>query len=65
MIKVNYVYVIVATILLAIDFSLSKKYQAAEGVSLPAGLRFNALSGLFTALMFFGFSGVEFSPFPH
>ena len=63
MIKVNYVYVITATVLLALDFALSKKYQAAEGVSLSAGLRFNALNGLFTALMFFGFSGVEFSLF--
>jgi len=60
---VNYLYVVVATILLAFDFSLSKKYQAAEGVTLTAGLRFNAINGLFTALMFFGFSGVEFSLF--
>lgn len=65
MIKVNYVYVIAATVLLAFEFALSKKYQAAEGVSLPAGLKFNLLNGLFTAVIFFSFSGwrIEFSAF--
>lgn len=48
-----YVYVIFATVLLAFEFSFSKKYQALEGVSLRAGLRFNALSGLFSALIMF------------
>ncbi len=47
----NYVYVLIATILLAVEFAFSKKYQAAEGVSFRAGLRFNALSGLISAVI--------------
>lgn len=54
-----YSMVIIATLLLAFDFSLLKKYQALEGTSVIAGLRFNALNGLFTAVIFFGFSGFQ------
>lgn len=61
----NYLLVLGATVLLAFEFALSKSYQAREGVSLAAGLGFNALNGLFTAIIFFGLSGfrVTFSPF--
>lgn len=61
----NYVFVVVATILLAFDFAIQKKYQSLEGADLVAGLKFNAFNGLFTALIFFALSGfeVEFSPF--
>lgn len=61
----NYILVIIATVLLAFDFALQKKYQAGEGADISAGLKFNALNGLFTALIFFGLSGfqAEFSPF--
>lgn len=63
--KMDYVLVIIATILLSFDFALQKKYQAGEGVDISAGLKFNALNGLFTALIFFALSGfkAEFSLF--
>lgn len=61
----NYVLVIAATILLSFDFALSKKIQSLEDTSLFSGLKFNALNGLFTALVFFALSGfrAEFSLF--
>lgn len=63
--KLNYILVIIATVLLAFDFALQKKYQAGEGADISAGLKFNALTGLFTALIFFALSGfkAEFSLF--
>ena len=57
----NYILVLIATILLAFEFAFSKKYQESEGISLISGLRFNALSGFFTALIFFALSGFQFS----
>ena len=61
----NYIMVIVATVLLAFDFALSKKYQSSEGTAMAAGLKFNMLSGLLTTVIFFALSGfqVEFSWF--
>lgn len=53
----QYILVVTATVLLALDFSLTKKYQLSEGTSISAGLRFNALSGLFTAVIFLTLSG--------
>ena len=63
--KLNYILIIIATVLLAFDFVLQKKYQAGEGADISAGLKFNALTGLFTALIFFALSGfkAEFSLF--
>lgn len=55
----NYIYVLIATILLAVEFAFSKKYQAAEGISLQAGLRFNALSGLVSAAIMFVLCGFK------
>ena len=55
----NYILVTIATILLAFDFAISKKYQALEGTDLPAGLRFNAMNGLCTAVIFFVLSGFQ------
>ena len=61
----NYIYVIVAALLLPFDFSISKKFQSVEGTSLAAGLKYNALNGLFTAIIFWGLTGfsVKFSGF--
>ncbi|MBQ9805266.1 MAG: hypothetical protein IJW49_01985 [Clostridia bacterium] len=52
-----------AAILLAVDFALSKLYQKRAGATLSAGFAFNALSGLFTALIFWAIGGfqLEFS----
>lgn len=48
---------------MAFEFALSKKYQADEGTALVAGLKFNAVNGLLTAVIFFGLNGfrLEFS----
>jgi drug/metabolite transporter (DMT)-like permease len=61
----NYILVLIATILLAFEFAFSKKYQESEGTSLISGLRFNTLSGFFTAIIFFALSGfkLQFSLF--
>lgn len=61
----NYIYVIIAALLITLDISLSKKYQSIEGISLAAGLKFNAMNGLFTAFIFWAVSGfkVEISLF--
>lgn len=61
----NYVLVLIATVLLAFEFAFSRKYQTMEGTAAAAGLRFNLLTGLFTALIFFCLSGfkLEFSAF--
>ena len=61
----NYVLVLAATVLLAFEFAFSRKYQTMEGTAAAAGLRFNLLTGLFTALIFFCLSGfkLEFSVF--
>lgn len=48
-----YLFVICATMLQAFDFVLSKKYQAREGTSLSAGLKYNAVNGFFSALCAF------------
>ncbi len=57
--------VILATVLLAFDFALQKTYQRSEGATLAAGLKFNAVSGLLKAVIFFALSGftLEFSFF--
>ncbi len=61
----NYLLVIIATVLLTFDFALQKKYQTIEGTDLIAGLKFNAVNGLLTAVIFFALSGfkIEFSLF--
>ena len=61
----NYILIILADILLSFEFAFSKKYQSIETNSLAAGLRFNTVSGLFTAIIFFTLSGfkLDFSAF--
>lgn len=61
----DYLFVIIATVLLAVDFALSKLYQKKAGVGITAGLSFNALNGLLTAAVFFALNGFKFtfSPF--
>lgn len=61
----NYMLVFIAVILLAVDFSFSKLYQSKFGTSVSAGLTYNTLNGLFTAIIFFALPGfkVTFSPF--
>ena len=56
----NYVLVVMAPILLAVDFAISKKFQSMEGTDLAPGLKYNALNGLFTAIVFWALSGFQF-----
>lgn len=50
----SYLLIIVADILLAMNFALQKMYQKKVGIGTYAGLFFNAASGLFTAIIFWG-----------
>ena len=61
----DYILVLISTLLLAFQFAFSKKYQMLEGTGLASGLRFNLFSGLTTAVIFFALAGfrVEFSWF--
>lgn len=52
-----YLLMIFATLLLAVEFSLQKLYQRQCGTSPRAGLTFNAISGLVSAVIFFAVSG--------
>ncbi len=61
----DYFFILGATVLLAVDFAFSKLYQKKSGTGIVAGLSFNALSGIFTAAVFFVLGGFRFtfSPF--
>lgn len=50
----GYILVLIAVILLAVDFCFNKLYQSRAGVSPAAGLFFNAVQGLFTGIIFMG-----------
>lgn len=58
---INYVFVIIATVLLAFEFAFSKKYQMCEGTAPVAGLKFNAIAGFFTIIIFFCLNGFKFN----
>jgi drug/metabolite transporter (DMT)-like permease len=49
----DYILVLIAVVLLAVDFCFNKLYQRRAGVSPTAGLFFNAIQGLFTGIIFF------------
>lgn len=54
---VNFFSVLAAAVLLALEFACSKFYQSLEGVSVQAGLRYNAVSGGVSALIMWTLSG--------
>lgn len=56
-----YIMVVLATVLLAVDFVLQKTYQKSQGTSVKAGLRFNAGVGLGTAVLFYCLNGFSVS----
>lgn len=64
-IEMNYILVLISTMLLACNFAVSKRYQLNEGACMETGLRFNMFLGLTTGVIFFALSGfrVEFSWF--
>ncbi len=61
----DYILLILAAFLLAMNFALNKIYQNKAGTGLRAGFLFNALSGIFTAVIFWPVTGfsMEFPPF--
>jgi drug/metabolite transporter (DMT)-like permease len=56
----DYGLLTLAAVLLAVDFAIAKLYQKRAGTSLSAGFAFNALLGLFTALVFWIIGGFSF-----
>ena len=56
----DYILLILADVLLALNFSANKVYQNNAGTSLKAGLRFNYMYGLFVAIVFFAINGFRF-----
>ena len=55
----DYLMLILSAILLAFNFAINKLYQRRNGTGLAIGLAFNAILGLFTAIIFFAVSGFE------
>ena len=55
----NYIFVILAAILYSMDFALQKLYQQKQGTGVKAGLRFNAVIGLVTAIIFLFVNGFK------
>ena len=58
---INYLWILIATVLLAFEFVIQKLYQSKLGTSPKAGFFYNAMYGLFTAIVFFAVSGFKFS----
>ena len=56
----DYLMLLGATVLLAVNFSINKAYQKLNGSSPKSVFAFNSLLGLFTAIIFFAFSGFKF-----
>lgn len=56
----DYLMLLGAPLLLAVDFSINNVYQKINGSSHKSAFAFNALLGLFTAIIFFAFSGFKF-----
>lgn len=55
----DYILVFCSTVLMALQFAVSKKYQTVEGAGMAVGLRYSAIEGAFTALIFFALSGFQ------
>ena len=61
----EYIMLLVSDLLLAVNFSANKIYQKKVGTALKTGFSFNAILGLFTAIIFFAVNGftLDFSFF--
>ena len=57
----DYLMLLGATLLLAVNFSINKVYQKQNGTSLKTASLFNSLIGLFTAIVFFAINGFKMS----
>ena len=58
-----YLLIILSDMLLAVDFACQKAYQKRVGIGTYAGIYFNAVAGLFVAIVFWAINGftVNFS----
>ncbi len=56
----NYLWILLADLLMAVDFSLNKLYQKKCGASAAAGYRFNLYVGIFKTLIFWAINGFAF-----
>jgi len=57
----DYLMIILATILLAVDFSFAKVYQKKAGSSIVAGLFFNAVASVCSTIYFWCLNGFSFA----
>ena len=55
----NYILLLFSDMMLALNFTVTKMYQKRTGVSLALGLKFNALLGVFSAVIFFAVNGFK------
>ena len=55
----DYILLIIAAILLAVNFAINNIYQKRQGVSMESSLKFNLWLGFFTAAIFFAGSGFQ------
>ncbi len=60
----DYLLLILADLFLAVNFAINKIYQKHAGTSFRAGFTFSALTGLFTAVIFFIYNGFQFAVTP-
>lgn len=60
----GYLILVLISLLWAVDFAINKIYQKHAGTSLRAGVGFNALLGLLTALIFFAANGFTAKIYP-
>lgn len=54
-----YIIIVFATILLALNFAVTKKYQKEQGATIESGLKFNIISGAISGLLFFFLNGFK------
>ncbi len=57
----NYLMLILADILLAVNIAVNKIYQQSEGTTIAAGFKYNFLAGLFTTVEFLIINGFRVS----
>lgn len=61
---INYLWLLIATLLLAAEFGVQKLYQGRMGTSPKAGFFYNAMNGLFTVIIFFCVNGFKVTVTP-
>lgn len=60
----EYVQLLLAVVLLAVDFAFVKLYQIRQGQGMRASLQYSAVQGLLCALVLFGINGFRLNATP-